>query len=256
MMRKFAAGIVLAAALALPLAGCRSGSTATGGATASQKPAGEPKPADVLAAAITKAQGSSFTLTIGDASDQTNGLYDASSKAVRLKEEGEDGFEVITIDNSVYLAGFPGTDAGKYVRLDPGKLSDNSPFVLLADPLALLRMPITASSVQRSGTGSFQGTLDLTKLGASASAPTKLVVGYFTKHTKGDVTALKFTATVDGEGRLTTLKATFPGADIGKDEEFQLTLANFGTGQKVTRPAAGSVVEATDDFYQKFNTTS
>ena len=250
MLRKLAAGVLLAAALTLPLAGCRSaGTTATGGA--SPAASRSPKPTEILTAVIAKSQGTSFALSLGDKNDSLKGSYDAANKAVRLDTGG---FDFVCIGSALYVSGFPGTDSGKYLRVDPAKLTADSTFAVLADPLAGLRFVVAAGSVDQPTSGHFTGTSDLTKVSAGAPAGTKLVVDFLTKQTRGGVTALPFTATVDDQGRLTQFSTTFPAADDGKDIDYVLTLSDFGTKATVTAPDPAKVEDAPPSFYQKVNT--
>jgi hypothetical protein len=256
MLRKLAAGIALAAAITLPLAGCgksTGGSSAKASESPSPTPSPSPKPAEALAAAVDKTQAAgNFTFTVANGTDKSTGVYDASTKAIFLDANGDGTIKVWYFGTDIYLAGFPGTPAGKTVHVDLKKITADGSFSAVADPVAGLRLLATAATVEQPSPGTFKGTIDLTKLDANAAPGTKLFVAALTKHVKGGVTAIPFTATVNDQGRVTSFKATFPGADDGKDLDYTLTLADFGTTKTVTKPTA-NVVEASTSFYKILN---
>ena len=63
--------------------------------------------------------------------------------------------------------------------------------------------------------------------------------------------AVPFEATLDGQGRLSTLDTTMKVN--GTDVSSHTTFSDYGTKVTATRPAASEVGEAPESFYRIFN---
>src|SRR4051794_27751612 len=91
MLRKFATGAALSAALLLPLAACSSTDKSSDGGEkkAAAAPSPSPKPTEQLAAAVTKTKGVNVKYKLGDTADQMTGSYDATKKSASMDGESE-----------------------------------------------------------------------------------------------------------------------------------------------------------------------
>jgi hypothetical protein len=233
-------------AVALSLGGCGAHQAPA----ARAEPTPTTTPAQVLASAATRTRAASFNFTIVDDAELTHGVYDATTKALSLTASGDETTTFVVMGTEVYMSGLGGNAVGKLVHVDLTRLSPSSALLPAADALGALAWVGTAGGVEQSNR-SFRGTVDLTKIDASAPAVTRLAVGSLAGHTRGGVGSLPFTATVDDQGRLTTFKTVFPGAGTGgKDLGYDLVLFNLGTTQTVTRPGGPNVVEASAELYQ------
>jgi hypothetical protein len=255
MIRKFAAGIALAAAVALPLAGCGHSADTSGAGV--EKPTASPSPStnpsEVLSAAVAKSEAAgSYTFVVGDESTKSNGTYDAASKGMYLDATGDSSTQLWYFGTDIYVAGdFPGVPKGKTIHVDLKKITPGGEFSAVADPLGGLHFLTVAAAVQQPTETTFSGTFDLSKLDANGSPGTKLFVSALTKRIKGGVTAIPFTASTDDQGRVSSFKTTFPGADNGKDLVYELTIAGYGSAKPVTKPKGA--VEASAALYKALN---
>jgi hypothetical protein len=112
----------------------------------------------------------------------------------------------------------------------------------LAWPLGIGPVFANVANVTRTDPTHLSGVVDLSNAtGPEASG----------KSSASDA-AVAFTATLDGQGRLTELKIT------GADEAFNLdiTFSNYGSPTPIPAPAAADVLPAPDGLYQVINGTS
>lgn len=245
MIRRLAVGAALAAALTLSLGAC------TNSADATDHDSSAPSAGEKLAAAVTKTSGVSMKIVLaGDRPEENlQGSYDGATKMASFTQTSDgETMNVFVAPDDLYLSGL--TDlAGKTMRMQISKLPTNNAMALFADPVAPLTLLPAATEVASSGSGGYTGTIDLARVAASTTGATKFLE--YVKGAAGEkASAITFTATVDGQGYLTTFKATFPGLDDGKDSQYDLTLSEFGTTVSLTRPAGENVIDAPDTAYQ------
>jgi hypothetical protein len=123
-----------------------------------------------------------------------------------------------------------GIDKSTWYLVDPSKLgSDSLPFDPAgAEPLAIGALFTSVSNVQRTDATHLTGVVDLTKATGpqSPGADTLTQAG-------AAASTVAFTATLDGQGRLTEVKAT-PSDD---DLAFDITITNYGSPTAITAPA-------------------
>lgn len=251
MLRKVAAAGALTAALILPVAGCQKGSGPSAGASPSASPSA--KAGDVLAAAIAKAQASSFEFTVGDSTDMSAGVWDAGTKMTRLSQGGGGNLVIVSGGTELWVTGLPGMPADQTAHVDLTKLNTGSDLALFANPLAALDFLTTASNIEQTGPTAFKGVLDLTKLQNSASTTTRMAVGFLGKNTKGDLTAVPFTATIDDQGRFSSFSTTFAPVNPDDNGEYQLKITSYATTKTVTKPTGPAVVELPQRLYDLLN---
>jgi hypothetical protein len=249
--------LVVSTVVALAVGGCASG---TGGANGSQDralggsstPTASPtptiKPAELLATALTKSTGQNLTFDLGDSAQKFPGVYDATSHGVQVKVT-EDGttMDVRAFAADLYIGGLPDLK-GKYLHASIAKFPITSDFVVFADPLSALVFLSAAAEVTQPRDGTFTGTLDLAKVGVDHPAAQKLA-DRVVKAAAGK--PVKFSATVDAQGRLSSFSAELPGLDTdpAKLSEYQLSGLAYGGPAAVTKPAKNVIVEAPASFY-------
>lgn len=248
MLRNFATGAAVIAALVLPVAGCASGDT-KGSQTASS-PSPSPKPAEALAAAVAKTSTVNFKSVLAGETPGENvaGAYDGTTKIGSFAgQDNGQKMEFVVTANELYLSG-PTDLQGKSVRMEVGKFGSKSPLAVFLDPHASQTLLSGVTQVETTSPGSFSGSLDLAKVQA-ATPGAKKFVEYLTAGAGAKANSVKFIATVDDQGYLTRFKATLPGVDNGKDSEFDLKLSEFGAPVTVAKPDPAKVVEATAEMY-------
>ncbi|MFD1048308.1 hypothetical protein ACFQ1S_23600 [Kibdelosporangium lantanae] len=211
-----------------------------------------PKPADLFAAAVTKVNGQNVKFTIaGDKKGESmTGSFDSASGGTKVTGD-IDGtkVDVIGLGNDIYIGGLLGPD--KWVHAQASKFKDNAiSFLTIADPLYGQKFLSAATGVKQDQSGTYSGTVDLTKVTATGQA--KRLADNFAKKAGAAATALPFTATLDGSAALSTVKITFPKADLtGHDLTYDLKITEAGGGAvPVAAPAKNKVTEAPADLYK------
>jgi hypothetical protein len=107
----------------------------------------------------------------------------------------------------------------------------------------------TAAGVTQPQPGTLTGTVDLTKA-ATATGSAKKVVDGLAKKAAATATALPFTVTVDGAGRISGFQATFPKADEdGKDLTFDMKVQEYGVAVTAAAPPKNKTLDAPAEFY-------
>jgi hypothetical protein len=256
--RKFAMGIVFGAVLAL-LGGCggtkdsprdQTGGDATAAVSATSP--SSPKPADLFAAAVTKVNGKNvkFTVTDDKNGESMTGSFDSASGGTKLtgKLDGTK-VDVIGLGNDIYIGGLLGPD--KWVHAEASKFKDSAiSFLTVADPLYGQKFLSTAAGVKQDEPGTYSGTIDLTKVTVTGQA--KRLADNFAKKAGSAAAVLPFTATLDGSTALSTVKITFPKADLtGHDLTYDLKITEVGGGAvPVAAPPKNKVTEAPADLYK------
>ena len=122
-------------------------------------------------------------------------------------------------------------------KLSPGAipfdLSGSQPTAPLAWPLGIDAVFANAGNVTRTDATHLAGVVDLSKANGPQAAG---------KSSATDA-AVPFTATLDGQGRLTELRIT---GDLNLD----IVFSNYGSPTPITAPAAADVLPAPDRLYQ------
>jgi hypothetical protein len=247
----------------LAIAGCtaKSTTTATPPATPSTSAtSAAPAAKDALLASIDPLTETSYKYTITTGGLTGQGANDPTNKKATLALTGQQQSNSVTINVDAI-----GTDV--WMKLDFGannnnlKISTDKWFHVDATRLgANPNLPVDpngaantanmlrgAVDVQRSDQQHFSGTIDLTK----ATGTTWLgQAGMASVGSKAQ--AVPFTATVDDQGRLATLKIDLSTVDPALSP-VQTTYSDYGTTVTVTRPDPAQTTEAPDSVYQLFN---
>jgi hypothetical protein len=133
-------------------------------------------------------------------------------------------------------------DASKF-RQNPYDLSGGEPAAPtrpLAWPLGIAAAFANVANVTHTDATHLAGVVDLTKATGSETAG---------KSSKADA-AVPFTASLDGQGRLTELRIN------GTNFNLSITFAAYGSPTPVAPPAAADVLPAPDGLYQALSGTS
>jgi hypothetical protein len=145
-------------------------------------------------------------------------------------------------------------DMTKWYKFDVAKLKPEAiPFDLvggerphptrpLAWPLGIGEVFASATNVTRTDATHLVGVVDLSKATGRAAPGESSVTS----------AALPFTATLDGQGRLTELKIAGANGDL----DLGITFSNYGSPTPIAAPAAGDVRPAPDGLYRALNGTS
>jgi hypothetical protein len=229
-------------------------SAAATGASASSSPSSASSPAgkDALLAAAGKFDQSSYHYTLTTSGLTGSGASDPATKSMRMSMSGTQAGTAVKIDMvktgaDVYVkldAGQLTTQLGispdKWMHIDASSLGAGSGLLNLpgggdpSDVNGLLGGVVTA---QTTDGRNFTGTLDLTKATGS-STPSSDALSKAGDKAK----AVPFTATLDDQGRLASLKVDGSGIEDGLT--VSMTFSDYGAPVDITRPAASSVVEA------------
>jgi len=247
-------GLATLATAAFALAGCEnSGATPAASApaptgTASSASAADPAAVSALSKATALLGTSSFTMTatsgtgfkLTAAVDPPNG--NGTAELTASGPNAEVNIKTLLAGKDLY-AQVPGiTKAGTWTHLDVSRLPEGANVGLRPDqidPVNTANLLGAATDVHATGTDSYAGSLDLTKAAGLAGLTQVTIDGY------GDAASkVPFTATLDPQGRLSTLTINLP-----QGEPIDVRYADYGAPVAVTRPAASEITEAPDSFY-------
>ena len=247
-------GLATLATAAFALAGCGdNGDPATPAASGSAAPTatGSADPAAVakLSAAAAQLDNTSFTLdaTSGSGFKLTASIDAPGSKgSAQLTASGsnaEINIKTLLIGQDLY-AQVPGiTKAGTWTHVDGSRLPAGVNIGLkpgAIDPIDTGQLISATTDVKATSDTNFSGAVDLSKAAGLAG----LGVAGSAAASAATTQTVPFTATLDDQGRLSTLTIELP-----QSEPLQVTYANYGRPVDVTAPAASSVTEAPDSFY-------
>lgn len=255
---KIRKGVVVGAALLASLAfvaGCQGSKSPSSSGTSTTTTAPAKPASEELIDAVKKVNSTNYSFSMKVAETTMTGAADPAKKAMKMKMQvSAQGanltIDVVAVGTDYYLkmAGMPipGVDASKYMHLDATKVTSLKNFGIedLNDPTNTAELTRQFVNVEKTGEGKFKGTMDLTK--ATALDDDIKALGDKAK-------AVPFEATVDSQGRLTTLKFTVPAGTSTPEMPMEMTYSDFGGSVTVAKPAASEVVEAPASIYAMFN---
>ena len=245
------------------LAGCttdvRTGPPAEGRPIGSSSAAALP-PKEALLAAVQTLDTTAHSFTIKQGTKTGNGRIDPAAKTASMGMGGKVENLTVSVAYTVIAPDFWvkadfGKDLNQLWGLDPATwmLFDRSKLdasaTLPVDQAGAPKLGVTElfrdglADVKRTDATHFTGTVDVTAAD-TILAPSDEAV----KKAGAKAKALPFTATTDGQGRLTAF--TVDGGSIDPDLALQLTFGGFGSIQPVTEPtpAAPAPASAYDLF--------
>jgi hypothetical protein len=253
------AGVALFAAVGFLAAGCAKNGTSAAGSSPS--PAASPSPTvapkDALLASTKALTTTSYKFSIKTPNATGSGAADPTKKSLSMSVNVTEAqvpvkMDIVVIGTDGYfklnlgpLGSTLGIPADKYMHLDITKLGTSSslPLQLNGDPGDVSGQLAGLNSVSTTDGRTYTGTLDLTKV-TGGSAPNQDLLNKAGDKAK----AVPFTALVDGQGRLTSLKIDGTGIDPGFTIE--TAFSDFGSSAAISKPDASQVVEAPDAIQQ------
>jgi hypothetical protein len=248
-MRRLAtSGLGVFAALAIGLAGCGT-TTAPGVTPTPSAGSGEPSAPSAataeLTAAAQKLNDDTVKVTLESSAVRSTGDLDpkADKATMSMKIGANSSVDLRTIGDDAWLqaTGVPGVEPGKWLHIDGARLAGTSFDTLPdGDAAGAGKFVERMADVNKSGDGSYQGTIDLTKVAGSGVSVD--VLG-------GKGNSVPFTAAVDDQGRLSKLTIDLSSIDpqLGT---MTTTYSDFGAPVTVAQPPAAQVVEAPDSLLQ------
>ncbi|MFG3707410.1 hypothetical protein ACGF7U_22165 [Micromonospora sp. NPDC047670] len=237
-------GVAIVAALSLGLTGCGTktdAGTPAGNGTGAA-PATSSAPADAraeLSAAAQKLNQQSVRMKLKSAVINGSGVMDPATKTgdMTMKMGTGGTFRVLMLGDDAYLkiSGMPGMPK-KWMHMDATKLGESGQLNLMpeGDPGGAKQMIDSVVDVEKTGAGTFAGTLDYTRTKANDESIKAL----------GDkAKAVPFTAKVDDQNRLVefVIDTSVLHEALGK---MTTTYSDFGAPVSVRKPAASETQEA------------
>jgi predicted small secreted protein len=240
--------------IATLVAGC---GTATGSgepAASWAEPSAAADPVATVQEATDRSLSSSVTLNaaikVGGTSFTLNGKADPATKTLQVSGKAPEPIEIRVIGDTVYLK-MDSLSTGKaWTKIDVNKLRPTSSLRQSFDLQAQTGIVGGIVTAEDLGKGNYRGTADLEKAARSVAGNKGMVDGLrSTAKLAKDPKAIPFEATVDAEGRLTTLSYSVATKELG-NLTTDLKMSDFGKPVKVTAPAAGQVEEAPEELYR------
>jgi hypothetical protein len=190
------------------------------------------------------------TVKLGGISIKLRGKADPKTNAMQVSGNAPDPMEARVVGDAAYLK----MDALKgdkpWTKIDMTRLRPTSTLRQSFDLKTQTGIVGGVVSAEKIGDGRYRGTADLDKAaeaaGANATMRNSMESG---ARLAKDPKAVRFEATVDGEGRLTALSYTIATNDMG-DAVTDVRMSGFGEPVRVTAPPAGDVEEADDEMYK------
>ncbi|MEU7929075.1 hypothetical protein [Micromonospora sp. NPDC049801] len=281
-VRRLGAGLVAAALFTPALAACAGGTTGTAGSTASptvsasgapSQSGGAPVSGDAKQALLdsTKAiSDGNFRFTLSGAGSTAEGQVHQPSQSAALKFAigGPSSDLAMKLDvihakpdswvkleltgpTADSLPAIKQLNLGKYQHLDQARVKGNKNLGFDFDKVdpagsAVLTQGIT--EVRSTGTGTYAGTIDVTKAAEAGSLNAATIAALGTQ-----AKTVPFTAKVDPQGRLSELALQLPASGQTTAQEIKMTYSDYGSATPAQKPPADQVVEAPAELYSLFN---
>ncbi|MEU5562703.1 hypothetical protein [Micromonospora musae] len=241
---------VVTIALAVLVAGCGSNSdspTAGSSATSAADPVTAIK--EGMARSLSGTVIMDASVKAGPATMELTGKMDPAAKVLTVTTTAPEEMEARLIGDAAYIK-MEASDSGKpWMKIDLTKLRPESSLRQsfdLESQTGLVGGIVTAEKV---GEGSYKGTADLEKAVQAAPADGGMRDGLeSTAKLAKDPKAIPFEATVDAEGRVTSLSYTIATKSLG-DLVTEMKMHGFGEPVKVEAPPAGETEDAAAEMY-------
>jgi len=263
------AGLAMIASLGLATAGCADNSDSSDD-TATVTSATPVDAKQALADSVKALAEGNFKFTLADSESTGSGSVHEPSKSAELQAkaksgaEGEFGLGFVIVDQDRWIKLDLGPEINaalklpkKWMHIDQTKVTDSELLKEMSiefgnaekvDPVGsaiILKSVVTA---QRTGEGAYSGTVDLTK-----ATDAGLVDEDDVSKLSDKAKAVPFTATVDGQGRLTKLTVDVPAAGAVAAHQLEATYSDYGAATAAHEPPAGQTQEAPASAYEVLN---
>jgi hypothetical protein len=264
------AGLAMIASLGLATAGCGNGNDSD--SSNDTATAASPTPVDAkqaLADSVKALAEGNFKFTMADHEATGSGSVHEPSKSAQMDMtikdadgEGKIGFVVVGQDQWIKMDFGPEINQllklpKKWMHIDPAKVKDSETLKEMSvdfgnadeiDPAGsgtILKAVVTA---EKTADGTYSGTVDLTKATDAGMVDEEVVTKLADK-----AKAIPFTATVDGQGRLTKLSLDMPAAGDVPAHKLEASYSDYGSATEAKKPPAGQTQEAPASAYELLN---
>ena len=253
MRRRIIGAVAVFAAVAIAAAGCKSSDTAR----VQDGPAGAkpPAPVMVLTQSYKKIETESFkftsTVTIDQMTVTSDGAYDLGRKVgLANMEVAGHKIQMRILDTDLYVEMM-----GRWLHVDTTNLPAGNSFAGAGNPVGNADYLLAASDdVKQVGENTYRGTLDLHKyLDKYAKPAQKQQLEKMLQRLGPQAGKVPFEATVDDQGRLTTLKTTMKIERHGRTSTVvqKMRYFDFGTKVEVEKPPADKIQDAPAGLYHE-----
>ena len=247
------------AAVAFAVSGCSADDTATPGGTAgtpapsASSAAADPAAASALGTAAAALDNTSFKMTLTAGSSlKVVGTIDAPNNrgTASLTATGTNTELVVQtrLDGQDLYVQVPGiTKAGTWTRIDVSRLPEGANVGLRPDqidPVNTAQLLSSTTDVRQTGSRSYAGTVDLTKVAGVTGVDKVTVDSYGAAAQK-----VPFTAGLDEQGRLSELTIQLPAVNGQQAQPLEVLYTDYGIAVGDLKPDPATVVEAPADLY-------
>ncbi|MGN9810310.1 hypothetical protein ACTMSW_13245 [Micromonospora sp. BQ11] len=244
----------LALGLTALLAGC---GTDTGSPTgAAPAPSSAPGTAADPVAAVTGSLARSVrepvrmdvTLGVGGQSLRMKAAMDPATDEMTVEMSGPESFTLILARDALYMKNE--TEGDTWMKLDRARLKPGGPLSQGLDVESQAGILGGVVSAQAAGDGRYTGVADLDKAAAAAGTDAQRKSLKDIAKLAKQPSTVPFEASIDAEGRLTTLSYTLdiPAGSM----KTEMTLHSFGQPVTITPPPASQTEDAPDSAYAFF----
>jgi hypothetical protein len=186
--------------------------------------------------------------TVGDLTVEADS--DPTTKSTLVKISGPAISEVRTVGNDAWVA-LTG-EAKPWAHLDISKLPDASPTKSTLDVKANYSVLYGITSAKQTTAGTFDCVADLNKAKAAMSNESEQSNVQALIDLAGPAAdKVPFRAVLDDQHRLVLLSFDVTSDKAGK-LSYRAVISNYGKAFAVATPAAGDVMEATPDMYDRY----
>ncbi|HEX8629583.1 MAG TPA: hypothetical protein VF755_15565, partial [Catenuloplanes sp.] len=193
-----------------------------------------------------------FTMTSGSTVSLTGAMDPpnrAGTSTLQITGGGSSlKVESLLIGSDLYAKlGGTNANANKWFHIDANRLPEGANIGIRPgqiDPAGTERFIKATSDVRQVEARGFAGTLDLNRAVGAAGISRAALDSYGPA-----AKSVPFRATVDEQGRLSTMTIDLPPLAGQPAQPLEIRYFDFGTAVAAQKPAAGEVVEASQDIY-------
>jgi len=207
----------------------------------------------VLSQSYTELTNASFrfrgTISVGVLGGvEAEGIFSAADQVGEMSTNfmGQE-VQIRIIGEDFYVNGFLEED-DTWVRLDLSQMAEEETLSRLANPIVSANYLLAVAEAEEVSDGRYEGTIDLVEFVEQYASEEERA---YLANVPEEFTAVPFEATVDDEGRLTSLRMTltldFEGGTTEVIQEVEFS--DFGIPVEVETPPADQVIEAPAGLY-------